>query len=687
MKILKKYKFIITINLIVCFLVLNTFCTKAMEKDLINATYTSKTTVMGDDEELTHLLFAKLAYDYLDDYEGENVSDYVRANPDLYKGEIWEDSSITYEGLYCEAVGDWQIYKVYNHNDTTGFYGVTFKKGNQIIIAFRGSEMFTEEFALDESNDWTGTDFKFAIMNELSKQFGDADAFYREVVASLALEGISMKEADITLTGHSLGGALVAYESIISDCYGYSFDGACGHVIDLIYMYTYLDIDGFTGVDDLDNIKFCNYTDDEGYVVADLIQHTNSYSMYQIDRETDLEGLNENTLIPKLADAGSHIIWSYVGHSDGQVYLNDKVNPNEYGYTYMPTEAVYIDINKNIIETGMENINFDTPWNLIDYGELDYGELLGVATGIIKDGRVVLGTKSDDILGSYDGVGITSAFDIDTVMYGGLGDDTLYGYVGDDVLLGGAGNNVLDGNLGNDTYVVDAYPDAETKIVDIGGDKTSIILRDIRVNNIKQLKLKDNKIHLGNNQFICVDVATSKENINFYTYNDGKLKYIGNMSRLGGKGSDVNKIDGNMSEFTEKDKKVVIFEGECTLEILDMDDNVVETISNSSVDDFNSTIFDFGIVYTNGIEGKESIFAVISDEYYVQVTNETRGNIGWALVESNNEFLLCDRVYQRQFDKFQPWLYSYSDGSQQGEVGLDDAIYSGVNFLFELFSN
>ena len=207
-----------------------------------------------ENDELKHLLFAKLVYDYLDGYEGKKVIDYINDNPDLYDSKIWEGQGVTYQNLYNTTIGEWEIYKIYNNNSKTGFYAVAFKKDNKVVIAFRGSEMFTEEFALDESNDWTGTDFKFALFNELSAQFEDADYFYKTVLFKLGREGYKENRVDITLTGHSLGGALCAYESLISGKYGYCFDGACGHIIDLTYYYGYLDIDNFTGTDDLDNI-------------------------------------------------------------------------------------------------------------------------------------------------------------------------------------------------------------------------------------------------------------------------------------------------------------------------------------------------------------------------------------------------------------------------------------------------
>ena len=63
-----------------------------------------------EQKEMLHLLFAKLSYDYLDDYEGMSVQEYVEANSELYNGEIWKNSGISYEALYSSVVGEWEIF-------------------------------------------------------------------------------------------------------------------------------------------------------------------------------------------------------------------------------------------------------------------------------------------------------------------------------------------------------------------------------------------------------------------------------------------------------------------------------------------------------------------------------------------------------------------------------------------------
>ena len=675
----------------------------------VNATggMTTPVETFGDgdeNEELRHLLFAKLVYDYLDGYQGKTVKEYVNDNSKLYSDEIWEASGVTYQELYNLMIGDWEIYSICNHNKTTGFYAVAFRNDKKVIIAYRGSEMFTDEFALDESNDWTGTDFKFALFNELSAQFEDADAFYRMVICNLAMEGIKENRLEITLTGHSLGGALCAYESLKSGCYGYSFDGACGHIIDLTYYYGYLDIDDFTGTDDLDNIPFVNYTDTTGYEVADLIQHTYADYMYQVDRETNLENLNEYTLIPKTADAGSHIIWSTLKAEDGMVTFTDKVDAGVNGFTYEPYGPVYLDITKNVIEAGMENVNFDTPWNIIDYENIDYQQLAGSLTGIVKNGRVVLASSQGGVVTAYDNVGVNSAFDLDTVMYGGKGDDHLIGYVDDDVLISGTGTDILDGNLGNDTYLIDKNPGKVTTIRDIGGEKTTIIFRNSSVAKLDKLKVDGSgRLELGDNQYVDLDIATKAENVEIYTYNNGKLKKIGRLKDLGSE--KVSRIykDDYCESYSDWGSNVVFLEGTGDITVYSPNMTTHDTVTNevenvSDIEDAcDSTVtvceYDWGLAYVDTSMVNPSIFLVVNDREidngsFVVVDTDDKANLAIGVIDENNIFLGCDRKYKTKFRSYEVDFERVStNGTAQGEVDWVDTIVGGINILEQWLGN
>ncbi len=630
--------------------------------------------------EFVHMLFAKLAYDYLDGYEGRSVAEYVNDNPELYAGEIWEGSGITYTALYDSIVGDWEIYKVFNDNKTTGLYAAAFKRDNQVILAFRGSEMFTDEFALDESNDWTGTDFRFALLNELSGQFENADDCYKSLLRKLSLDGV---DAELTLTGHSLGGALVTYESLVSGLYGYSFDGACGHVIDLVYFYQYLNIDDFSGVDD---ILFCNYTDAEGYPVADIIQHTNSACMFQIDRETYLDGLNENTLIPQIAAAGSHIVWSDLAYEGNCVYFTEQTEADEQGYTYAPKEAVTLDITKNILEAGAETFDGGLPWCHGNAG-LDYEYMLGALTGVVKDGRVVLGTTGRDTLCAYDGIGVSGAFSVNTVLYGGGGDDILVGYTADDVLVAGEGNDIMDGHLGNDTYVIDPAPEQKTVIRDIGGERTTVVLRGFKLNKPDSLICNgDGSIELVNGQILELHAAQKNEQVVFYAYDDGKMKRLGTYADMAGAPQcDATDSDAVTNDSPDGEKYVVLLEGRGTFRICDAAGSAYSV--NNLNDGFQTIDMDYGKAYVNGTEGAESILLILNDEYEVYVTNEdARVNMAIGRYSDSEGMTACERKYNRNFSDYKV-LFSGAelDDGMQGDITWQDALYSGLGILHNMF--
>lgn len=646
--------------------------------------------------EMEHMLLAKLVYDYLDGYDGMTVAEYVSDNAEIYGGEIWKGSGISYEALYNSLIGDWNIYMIFNHNKTTGMYAVAFRRGNQVILTFRGSEMFTEEFALDESNDWMGTDFKFALLNELSRQFEDADNSYKGLVKKLRMDGVDTEGnsgVEITLSGHSLGGALVTYESLVTGHYGYAFDGACGHVIDLVYYYQYLNIDDFEGID---RVKFCNYTDEEGYFVADIIQHTNADSMFQIDRETNLDNLNENTLIPRFSDAGSHILWSSIGYEGKTVFLNDRVNADEAGYSYAPGEPHTFDITKNILEAGVESLDAGLPWCQSTGNSYDYEYMLGALTGVVKDGRVVLGTSKRDVLRADTGIGVSGAFSINVVMYGGDGDDTLIGYTADDVLIGGTGDNFLDGNLGNDTYIIDVSPASQTVIHDIGGEKTTVILRNFGLNaaSMQDIQLSSGSLFLEDEQTLCLSVCQSPENIEFYFYNEDEreLCYAGTYADCL-KDADVLEtgIQCPEQKFAVDEKYVVLLEGRGSFDVCDDTGKVIHLSdlreNRSDMAESDSVDVECGRAYINYGEGNESILLIMPKEYEVYVTNEEkRVNMAIGRYSDAAGMTVCERKYNRNFDAYKVYFSDAElDDGAQGDISWQDSLYSGLNMLIEMF--
>ena len=152
------------------------------------------------------------------------------------------------------------------------------------------------------------------------------------------------------------------------------------------------------------------------------------------------------------------------------------------------------------------------------------------------------GTDGDDELYAYSnedtvlngGLGNDSLFGANgrDILIGGDGDDKLYGNDGNDILMGGTGNNYLDGGKGIDGYVfsrTDLIGKSVNHITDCDG-LGYISIDNVRLNNLKwtidavkdtvwysgKLKLEKN----GSNLIITGDFNSS---IIIHDYHDGDL--------------------------------------------------------------------------------------------------------------------------------------------------------------------
>jgi hypothetical protein len=112
-----------------------------------------------------------------------------------------------------------EVVAVHNDNDT-GYSGVLFRnvQTQGVVLANRGTEL----------SDWDDirADIQL-IRDQVSSQFNSMSQFMNEQIAN----GNITKEQDVTMTGHSLGGALTqmgtaAYPSYIDQAYTYNSPGA-----------------------------------------------------------------------------------------------------------------------------------------------------------------------------------------------------------------------------------------------------------------------------------------------------------------------------------------------------------------------------------------------------------------------------------------------------------------------------
>ena len=166
-------------------------------------------------------LFNQIKTPDYNEWDKGNNEYYASLSEEGHKLYAKEDSRIFY--LYSEdkefpkdnpkfsEFGEWEFLCGYDHNKIkeeagniigifdSGFQGSAFKNGNKVIIAYRGT---------DEKADWIHTNLDLG-MNKYTDQLTCVVYMYEKVKE---LE----PEAEIHITGHSLGGALAQFAFIYS---------------------------------------------------------------------------------------------------------------------------------------------------------------------------------------------------------------------------------------------------------------------------------------------------------------------------------------------------------------------------------------------------------------------------------------------------------------------------------------
>ena len=127
-----------------------------------------------------------------------------------YDPEIGDD--LRNLGITESEIKTWKIVGFKDANSKNGFYGCVIETSeNQAAVAFRGSEAMNEISSFH--NDWAKSDLGL-LNNDKTPQQEEVEIFLEENYYLLD------EYDDITMTGHSLGGNLAEYATIMAEKYG-----------------------------------------------------------------------------------------------------------------------------------------------------------------------------------------------------------------------------------------------------------------------------------------------------------------------------------------------------------------------------------------------------------------------------------------------------------------------------------
>ncbi len=156
-----------------------------------------------------------------DDNDNSMVQDLINKDLNNKYNILCVTPFTTKNGFQAVIYGDISTY-----DKDTNTYG-------KVIIAYRGS-MPPENFSLNEFiQDWINNDFKDIVGGDMPRQFEETEDIQNETAVSffekaknfLTEEAKLNYSQNITVTGHSLGGALAQLTAAKYNLEGYSFNG------------------------------------------------------------------------------------------------------------------------------------------------------------------------------------------------------------------------------------------------------------------------------------------------------------------------------------------------------------------------------------------------------------------------------------------------------------------------------
>lgn len=358
--------------------------------------------------ELDLWALSELAYKNLESYKGWKISSFIDY---MYrKNEKFYDDTVEKVDYYKKELGEFILDDV-SVNESSDFYAASFLDCDDgVVISYRGSNTVLWRDGLE--------DVCFALFDFLGEQFYDAWSFYKKVRAA-------HPDKKILLTGHSLGGALAAFVSIVEDTEAITFNGANGFIIDLAYYANANYISQFNGID---NWKFKNhYNEKDLFVGAFGAELYKSFAHY--DNEKGVFSLFRPhslfTLIDTDENGNISLSSPWV---KGKYYLENtnwtKELKSYFKISNLPTE---LGLDKDKIKTGSGRVilgtagssikkltatgDFKSPVSNVFFSggsSVMLGAVLSDDTFVFKNGDVIYGKGGNDTYITYESGGFSA---------------------------------------------------------------------------------------------------------------------------------------------------------------------------------------------------------------------------------------------------------------------------------------
>lgn len=472
----------------------------------------------------------------------------------------WRDFWDTYIGFY--KVID-------SKNLTNGMQAIAFEDENKdIVIAFRGTE------GLISNDFWEGILYTFS--NTKSAQFPGAYDFYSYIKRLYPNRNIS-------LTGHSLGGALAAYVSMLDgNVEALCFNDATGWILWNTHLDYAKQIQNFTGTDQWNFTSYVNMYEDllipsfNAYTAHHRLEYRPNIQVTQNAYSTELE----QYVLPGYGGY-EHSLQSMINYENGEFSLTERISEH----------------------------SARSPWFINDPYAND----------------VILGESSDEIF--------TASQFCAANIFTGDGNDTVYGSNWSDVIVAsGSGMKKLYGKKGNDTYIIDVSEiDSQIFIDDPSGSDIVYIKGITGINDTNQYPIIDTGsnyvLSLGNGKSITVNKIRTifSPKINLQDVNNNMRDFSTNQALF--------KMNFNTTSSQGDSLKSLRIYGNVEVQVYDQGGNLLGTHNNLG-NDVQTT--NYAYFYPINKETEKYLdIDLINGDYTLKFTSG--GNVDFALYDPNTQ--------------------------------------------------